>query len=53
MDDKTAAARNLTFAQGNHFVMRADSTTVLHSGGPGRNSVRLHSHETYTTSVMV
>jgi hypothetical protein len=53
VDAGTAAGQNLTFASGDHFILRADSHTVLNPSGPGRNSVRLVSNKQYTTSVMV
>jgi len=43
----TAAAQNLTYASGDHFVLRADYKTTLGSGGAGRNSVRLKSNRQY------
>lgn len=53
VDQGTALANNLTFASGDTFVMRADSTTTLNPSGPGRNSVRIRSLNTYTTHVVV
>jgi len=53
VDATTAAENNLTYASGNHFVLRADSGSVLNPNGPGRNSVRIQSNEQYMTSVMV
>lgn len=53
MDQATALAQNLTFSSGDHFVIRADHTTKLSAGGPGRNSVRLQSNKQYTTHVTV
>jgi len=53
VDASTAAADNLTYASANHFVLRADSWTVLDPNGPGRNSVRIQSNKQYTTSVMI
>ncbi|EJT98107.1 hypothetical protein DACRYDRAFT_91125 [Dacryopinax primogenitus] len=49
----TALANNLTYASGNTFIMRADYTTTLTSSGPGRNSVRIQSNNTYTYALMV
>ncbi|KAI0757798.1 laminarinase [Daedaleopsis nitida] len=51
VDQDTALSRNLTYASGEHFVIRADDTTYLSSGGPGRDSVRLISNKQYTTHV--
>ncbi|KAF8590993.1 glycoside hydrolase family 16 protein [Ramaria rubella] len=48
-----ALAKNLTFASGNTFIMRADDTTVLSASGPGRNSVRIQSNAQYSTHVVV
>ncbi|KAI0344086.1 putative laminarinase [Trametopsis cervina] len=53
VDQATALAQNLTYAQGDAFVIRADHTTVLSPSGPGRNSVRVRSVKTYTTHVAV
>ena len=53
VDSTTAMQQNLTFASNDHFILRADSKTVLSTSGPGRNSVRLQSNQQYTTSVMV
>ena len=53
VDQATALADNLTFASGDTFIMRADSTTTLDPSGPGRNSVRIRSVKTYTTHVAV
>ncbi|KAF8155942.1 laminarinase [Crassisporium funariophilum] len=53
VDAGTASSQNLTFASGDHFVLRADSKKVLSASGPGRNSVRLQSNKQYTTSVMI
>ncbi|KAH9850499.1 laminarinase [Lenzites betulinus] len=53
VDQTTALAQNLTFSSGDHFVIRADDTTVLSASGPGRNSVRLQSNKQYTTHVTV
>ncbi|KAF9066759.1 2 beta-glucanase [Rhodocollybia butyracea] len=49
----TAASQNLTYASGNHFVLRADYHSVLNPSGPGRNSVRIQSNKQYETSVMI
>ncbi|KAI5122192.1 hypothetical protein M0805_007089 [Coniferiporia weirii] len=53
VDQATAVADNLTFASSDTFIMRADSTTTLSASGPGRNSVRIKSDNTYTTHVVV
>ncbi|GJJ06564.1 hypothetical protein Clacol_000757 [Clathrus columnatus] len=48
-----ALAKNITYANGNTFIMRADDTTVLSASGPGRNAVRIQSNAQYTTHVVV
>ena len=53
VDEATAQSLNLTYATSNTFIIRADDTTVLSSGGPGRNSVRIRSNNQYTTHVAV
>ena len=53
VDQDTAIAQNLTYANGNTFILRADDTTVLDSSGPGRNSVRLKSVNSYVNTVLV
>lgn len=53
VDQATATSANLTFASGNSFIMRADSTTVLAARDPGRKSVRIKSKAAYTTHVIV
>ncbi|KAK7024843.1 glycoside hydrolase family 16 protein [Favolaschia claudopus] len=54
VDKATAMSQNLTFASGNKFVLRADSTTVIDDSSPtGRNSVRIRTNNAYTTHVAV
>ncbi|KAI0698253.1 putative laminarinase [Cytidiella melzeri] len=53
VNQATAVAQNLTYAQGNTLVLRADHTTTLSASGPGRNSVRIKSVKAYTTHVTV
>ncbi|KAF8659936.1 hypothetical protein AX16_001672 [Volvariella volvacea WC 439] len=53
VDKDTALAKNLTYATNDSFVLQADSTTVLHPDGPGRDSVRIMTYKTYTTHVAV
>ena len=53
VDQATALSLNLTFASDDTFIMRADSTTVLNPSGPGRDSVRIRSVNTYTNHVAV
>jgi hypothetical protein len=53
-DQATAQADNLaTVLANNTFVMSVDSTTTLSSTGPGRNSVRLQSVQSYNTHTVV
>ncbi|KAG8978196.1 hypothetical protein FRB90_008569 [Tulasnella sp. 427] len=52
-DKSFALAQNLTFVSKDTIVMRADSWTTLSASGPGRNSVRIQSKKTYTTSVVI
>ncbi|KAH9938888.1 laminarinase [Epithele typhae] len=53
VDQGTAMSKNLTYASGDTFILRADHTTTLSSSGPGRDSVRLQSNKQYTTHVTV
>ncbi|KAF8703051.1 hypothetical protein AX14_014249 [Amanita brunnescens Koide BX004] len=53
VDQNSAIAQNLTYANGNIFILRADDTTVLNPSGPGRNSVRLKSVNSYINTVLV
>ena len=48
-----ALSNNLTYAHGDTFIIRADSTHYLNSNGPGRNTVRLMSYEQYSNHVAV
>ena len=51
VDEATAQSKNLTYANGNTFILRADDTTVLSASGPGRDSVRLQSNKQYSTHI--
>ncbi|CAK5267905.1 unnamed protein product [Mycena citricolor] len=54
VSEATARALNLTYASGNTFILRADSTTVINDASPvGRNSVRIISKSSYSTHVAV
>lgn len=53
VDKGTAQSKNLTYASGNTFILRADHTTTLSASGPGRDSVRLQSNKQYSTHVAV
>lgn len=48
-----ALAKNITYANGNTFIMRSDDTTVLTASGPGRDAVRIQSNAQYSTHVVV
>ncbi|KAF9820365.1 hypothetical protein IEO21_01374 [Rhodonia placenta] len=49
----TALAENLTYANGDTLIMRADATTVLSASGPGRKSVRLQSQDSFGTHIVI
>ncbi|KAL0960414.1 hypothetical protein HGRIS_005456 [Hohenbuehelia grisea] len=51
VNQKTAVANNLTYASDDTFVLRADHKKTLTQGGPGRESVRIRSKQTYKTHV--
>jgi len=53
VDLGTAQSKNLSYASGSTFIMRADHTTTLSASGPGRNSIRIQSNKQYTTSTVV
>ena len=53
MSQATALAQNLTYANGNTLILRADDWSYLSPSGPGRNSVRIQSKKAYTTHVAV
>ncbi|KAL1742801.1 glycoside hydrolase family 16 protein [Schizophyllum fasciatum] len=61
VDMWTAQGRNLTFTTGRHgvlntddsFILRTDCWTTLSPGGPGRDSVRIQSKNTYTNHLSV
>ena len=53
VDQSTALAKNLTYASDDTLILRADHTTVLRPGGPGRDSVRIQSKKTYRHHVVV
>ncbi|KAL0957893.1 hypothetical protein HGRIS_000074 [Hohenbuehelia grisea] len=53
VDGPTARRLNLTYTSANTIILRADHTTRLNSGGPGRNSVRVRSKKAYRTHVAV
>ncbi|KAG5640368.1 hypothetical protein DXG03_008893, partial [Asterophora parasitica] len=53
VDAGTAASENLTYANGDTFILRADYKKTLTAGGPGRDSVRIQSNKQYTTSVAI
>ncbi|TFK46261.1 2 beta-glucanase [Heliocybe sulcata] len=53
VDASTAKSKNLTYAHGDTFILRADHTSYLSSNGPGRDSVHLTTTATYSTHVVV
>ncbi|KAF4622601.1 hypothetical protein D9613_009002 [Agrocybe pediades] len=53
VDEPTARGLNLTYASHDTFILRTDATTVLDPAGPGRNSVRITTKNTYTTHVAI
>ncbi|KAH9475540.1 putative glycosidase C21B10.07 [Psilocybe cubensis] len=53
VDQATSVAQNLTYASSDSFILRTDYTSVLGIDGPGRNSVRIRSKNTYTTHVAI
>jgi len=53
VDQATAQNRNLSYAGDDTFILRADYTTVLDPSGPGRDSVRIQSWNSYTQHVVV
>src|SRR5438445_10708472 len=53
VDQGTSVDLGLTSASSDSFILRADSTTVLDPSGPGRNSVRIKSKNTYTQHLVV
>ncbi|TEB28349.1 hypothetical protein FA13DRAFT_1755858 [Coprinellus micaceus] len=52
-DKETSRLLNLTYTTPDTFVLRADYTTLLDTGGAGRNSVRIRTSSSYTTHVAV
>jgi hypothetical protein len=53
VDQGTSRNLNLTYASDDTFILRADYKTRLDPSGPGRNSVRIKSHKTFTQHVAV
>jgi hypothetical protein len=53
VDKNTAESKGLVSYTENSFTLRADHTTKLPSDGPGRDSFRLRSNQTYTTHVVM
>ncbi|CAE7094276.1 unnamed protein product [Rhizoctonia solani] len=53
VDQSTAQRLNLTYANGNTFIVRADFTTTLSASGPGRNSVRVISNKQWDNHVEI
>jgi len=53
VDQLTSIEQNLTYAKFDTFILRTDDKTILDADGPGRNSVRIRSKNTYTTHVAI
>ncbi|KAF9562372.1 glycoside hydrolase family 16 protein, partial [Agrocybe pediades] len=53
VDMQTSIDQNLTYGHHNTFILRTDFQSVLQPDGPGRNSVRIRSKNTYTTHVAI
>ena len=53
VDRNTAEREGLVSYTENSFTLRADHTTKLSSDGPGRDSFRLRSNQTYSTHVVM
>ncbi|THV04719.1 endo-beta-glucanase [Dendrothele bispora CBS 962.96] len=53
VDQASALNQNLTFASGNHFILRSDYTNKLDPNGAGRDSVRIQSLHQYTTATLI
>ena len=53
VDEGTATSNGYISTANNQVYMGVDSSTVLSSGGPGRNSVRLSSNAAYTHYLMI
>ncbi|EAU81588.1 endo-1,3(4)-beta-glucanase [Coprinopsis cinerea okayama7 len=53
VDQETSRWQNLTFATRDSFILRTDSTNIIPTDGPGRNSVRLRSKEKFKTHVSI
>ncbi|KAF8901352.1 glycoside hydrolase family 16 protein [Gymnopilus junonius] len=53
VDQWTSITQDLTYASFDTFILRTDHKAVLNATGPGRNSVRIRSRNTYTTHVAV
>ncbi|WWC58314.1 uncharacterized protein I303_100854 [Kwoniella dejecticola CBS 10117] len=53
VNQETAIARNLSYVNGENFVMRGDSTNVVDPSSRGRDSVRIHSKDTYTDGILI
>ncbi|WRT63876.1 uncharacterized protein IL334_000802 [Kwoniella shivajii] len=53
VNQETAIARNLSYSNGDTFFMRADSTNVFDPSSRGRDSVRIHSKDTYTDGILI
>ncbi|KAG8706067.1 hypothetical protein FRC11_008536 [Ceratobasidium sp. 423] len=53
VNQATAQSLNLTYANGNTFIIRADYTTTLSASGSGRRSVRIQSKKQWDNHVEI
>ncbi|WWC85979.1 uncharacterized protein L201_000850 [Kwoniella dendrophila CBS 6074] len=53
VNKETAIERNLSYVNGENFIMRGDSTNVVDPSAKGRDSVRIHSKDTYTDGILI
>ncbi|KAF8202335.1 glycoside hydrolase family 16 protein [Pholiota molesta] len=53
VNESDALSKNLVQVSWDSFIMRADYTTVLSPDGPGRDSVRILSKNTYNATLMI
>lgn len=53
VNESDALSKNLVQVSRDSFIMRADYTTVLSPDGPGRDSVRILSKNTYNATLMM
>ncbi|ORY24459.1 family 16 hypothetical endo-1,3(4)-beta-glucanase from glycoside hydrolase [Naematelia encephala] len=53
LDQGEAAAKQLAYAQGDTFFMRADANNTVSAGARGRDSVRISSTETFSDVILI